>query len=76
MSWLFGYNRNNPSDLSNFGLQVPPGTGGGGGSDQGGQNPPEMTSSQRRAMEAYRFDSSALERAAAAAKELEKSSKF
>lgn len=36
----------------------------------------QLTSAERKAMEAYRFDSSALERAAAAAKTLEKSSKF
>lgn len=36
----------------------------------------QLTSAERKAMEAYRFDSSALERAAAAAKTLERSSKF
>lgn len=34
-----------------------------------------LTSAERKAMEAYRFDSSALERAAEAAKTLERSSK-
>lgn len=78
MSWLFGYGKNNqqnPPDLSHLGLGVPQGAGGSGGS--GGNNPeePKLTKSERKAMEAYRFDSSALERAAQAAKELEKSSK-
>lgn len=67
MSWLFGYrNTQNPQDFSQF-VQPPA-----SGMDGGGNDPPKnLTKSQ---MEAYRFDSSALERAAAAAKELERSS--
>lgn len=79
MSWLFGYGRKNEQgpDLSQFGIQPPqPPASGAGGS--GGDNPDDskLTKSERKAMEAYRFDSSALERAAQAARELEKSSKF
>lgn len=68
MSWLFGYSR----------PQMPPpdGTPVDGG-DSGSSAPqPNLTNAEKRAMEAYRFDSSALERAAQAAKELERSSKF
>lgn len=36
----------------------------------------KLTSAERKAMEAYRFDSSALERAAEAARTLERSSKL
>lgn len=44
--------------------------------DQGaGAAAPELSKSEKKAMEAYRFDSSALERAAEAAKTLERSSK-
>lgn len=65
MSWLFGIKNNNP---------VPPQSSEDGNT---GDQPPSapLTSSERKAMEAYRFDSSALERAAAAAKTLERSSK-
>jgi len=51
-------------------VQPPPPAGDGGGGSSGGGSPPRIGGS----MEAYRFDSSALERAAAAAKELERSS--
>ncbi|KAK3105048.1 hypothetical protein FSP39_016060 [Pinctada imbricata] len=47
------------------GFPVPP-----GGDDKGGKGPGELTKTQ---MEAYRFDSAALERAAKAAKDLESS---
>lgn len=72
MSWLFGYGKNNqqPPDLSQLGLGAPPPTGGGNG---GAPDEPKLSKSEKRAMEAYRFDSSALERAAQAAKELERS---
>lgn len=77
MSWLFGYGRKNeqPPDLTQFGIQPPPPAGGGAG---GGAPPDDQkqTNSERRAMEAYRFDSTALERAAEAAKELERSSTY
>ena len=68
MSWLFGgYNKGQ-------GGQVPPGLvpppAGSGGSDGGVSG-----SIDKSKMDAYRFDSAALERAAEAAKTLEKSSK-
>lgn len=73
MSWIFGYGRGGqqqtPPDLSQFGIQSP--TSGDGGDNSGNQN---LTKAEKKAMEAYRFDSSALERAAQAARELEKSS--
>lgn len=67
MSWLFGMNQR-PQDFSQF---VPPAAAGGdqdGTGDSGDGKGP-----RGGAMEAYRFDSSALERAAKAAKDLEKS---
>ncbi|KAK9722865.1 ATPase family associated with various cellular activities (AAA) [Popillia japonica] len=72
MSWIFGYrgNQQQTPDLSQFGIQPPPAAGGADGA------PPDdskLTKAERKAMEAYRFDSSALERAAQAARELEKS---
>lgn len=66
MSWLFGIKNQ----------QTPPTAGGDDGGDQQNQPAqPPLSKSERRAMEAYRFDSSALERAAEAAKTLERSSK-
>lgn len=75
MSWLFGYgNKGNqpPPDMSQIGGAPPP----------DGQNPgslpidtSNLSKQEKKVMEAYRFDSSALERAAQAAKDLEKSSK-
>lgn len=67
MSWLFGYK-------SQTNLPPPPEdpNAASGGQLSGDQN---LTKAERKAMEAYRFDSSALERAADAAKVLEKSSK-
>ncbi|VVD02804.1 unnamed protein product [Leptidea sinapis] len=62
MSWLFGYSRppQPPSDIPpDGGAEVPP--------------PANLTKAEKKAMEAYRFDSGALERAAQAARELEKS---
>lgn len=52
------------------------GGGGGGSPNSAGQasGDQKLTSAERKAMEAYRFDSSALERAAEAAKTLERSS--
>lgn len=77
MSWLFGYGRKNEQapDLSQFGVEPPPAppAAGGGSPPDGHQN---LTKSERKAMEAYRFDSTALERAAQAAKELERSSTY
>lgn len=65
MSWIFGIKNN----------QAPPQLGDGGADPNNpAPAPTPLTSSERKAMEAYRFDSSALERAAAAAKTLEGSS--
>lgn len=62
MSWLFGVK-----------TQVPPPPE--DPSDNSNDKPSTpLTKSERKAMEAYRFDSSALERAAEAAKTLERSS--
>lgn len=69
MSWLFGYSR----------PQVPPSEDPPSNDGDSGTAPPasaNLTKAEKRAMEAYRFDSSALERAAQAAKELERSSKL
>lgn len=61
MSWIFGYKgQQPPADIPPF----PPPSGG---------NVESKDESQKSRMDAYRFDSSALERAAQAAKELEKS---
>ena len=72
MSWLFGVGNNAPTDpnqIQNPLLPPPPGgSGGNDGDDKNGQG-------QKTKMDAYRFDSAALERAAKAAKELERSSK-
>ena len=69
MSWIFGVGKNqNTPDLSSLGLPPPPPDDGGKGGGKGGDKSSKM--------EAYRFDSAALERAAQAAKDLEKSSKY
>lgn len=71
MSWLFGYKSQVPQMTEQMsGEQQQTQTAGGKSGDQG------LSSSEKKAMEAYRFDSSALERAADAAKTLERSSKF
>lgn len=73
MSWLFGYKSQVPQMTEQISNEQQPGqtqTAGGKSGDQG------LSSSEKKAMEAYRFDSSALERAADAAKTLEKSSEF
>ncbi|XP_033223238.1 ATPase family AAA domain-containing protein 3A homolog [Belonocnema kinseyi] len=68
MSWLLGSRYNQPQDFSQY--VQPPASGGDGGSGSSDGPPNKPTKSQ---MDAYRFDSSALERAAAAAKQLETS---
>lgn len=70
MSWLFGYKRpeQQPLDISGGAENGP-----GAGQVSGDQT---LTKAERKAMEAYRFDSSALERAAEAAKTLERSSNY
>jgi len=76
MSWLLGRNRQQPQPEQSGGF-----ADGGGGADPDGRTAGEksgdaqLSRAERKAMEAYRFDSSALERAADAAKTLERSSK-
>lgn len=72
MSWLLGRNRQQPTELAGGadGADNPEGKTAG---ERGGDT--QLTRAERKAMEAYRFDSSALERAADAAKTLERSSK-
>lgn len=64
-SWLFGRRNDPPSGV------LPPVSGGGDSGSGGGENDEQL----KKRMEAYRFDSAALERAAQAARDLEKSSK-
>ncbi|CAK9796885.1 ATPase family AAA domain-containing protein 3-B [Anthophora plagiata] len=66
MSWLFGYRNAQPHDFSQFIQPQAPGVNSGG--DDAHIPPPRPSQ-----MEPYRFDSTALERAASAARELEKS---
>jgi ATPase family AAA domain-containing protein 3A/B len=69
MSWLFGVKKQ-PAMPEGAGMeQGGPGAGQASGDQQ-------LTKAEKKAMEAYRFDSSALERAAQAAKTLETSSKY
>lgn len=64
MSWLFGMNKGQAGNPPQFPLPpFPP-----DGDDKGGKD-------DKSKMEAYRFDSAALERAAKAAKDLESTSK-
>jgi ATPase family AAA domain-containing protein 3A/B len=75
MSWLFGLRK----DPSSTGSVPPPAESGVDDNSNTGQpqnQQPRGNVGGARASDAYRFDSSALERAAQAAKELEKSSKF
>lgn len=65
MSWIFGYNKRDPQDPSI--PEIPPAGVGDIGTP--------MNEADRKRMEAYRFDSAALERAAQAARELEKNGK-
>ena len=72
MSWLFGYKSQIPQ-APEMPQPPPQGTDQTAGQVSGDQT---LTKQERKAMEAYRFDSSALERAAEAAKVLERSRKF
>lgn len=65
MSWIFGYGKKDPQ-LIDPSQEMPPSTG----KVEGGL---QISESDMKKMEAYRFDSAALERAAQAARELEKS---
>ncbi|CAB3359998.1 Hypothetical predicted protein [Cloeon dipterum] len=68
MSWLFGIGgKRDGGGGPPIDLPPPPGSGGAGG------NPNETDQERKSRMDAYRFDSAALERAAKAAKELESS---
>lgn len=67
MSWLFGVKKQ-PAPIPENGSETIS-----AGSQAGDQ---QLTKAEKKAMEAYRFDSSALERAAQAARTLETSSKF
>ena len=69
MSWLFGMNKGQSGDVDLSAFQLPT-SGGGGDSDDKSSS---KDSQGQKTMEAYRFDSAALERAAKAAKELERS---
>lgn len=69
MSWLFGYKSQTAVPPPPEDPNRPPTAG-----QQSGD--PQLTKAERKAMEAYRFDSSALERAADAARTLERSSKY
>lgn len=69
MSWLFGAKKQPMIPTEGSESAGGPGAGQASGDQQ-------LTKAEKKAMEAYRFDSSALERAAAAAKTLETSSKF
>jgi len=71
MSWLFGLNKGQQSNIDLSSLQLP--TAGGGGAGDSGSDDKTKDSQGQKAMEAYRFDSAALERAAKAAKDLERS---
>ncbi|XP_055377377.1 ATPase family AAA domain-containing protein 3A homolog [Condylostylus longicornis] len=68
MSWIFG--RSKPQDT---GMPMEGGEPGSGPTAGTISNDQGLTKAEKKAMEAYRFDSSALERAAEAAKTLEKS---
>lgn len=74
MDWIFGVgnkNKNDPQNISQLlGAALPPGGDDPNKNSQAGAAAGAATGAQT----AYRFDSTALERAAAAAKELEKSS--
>uniref|UniRef100_T1ISF4 AAA+ ATPase domain-containing protein n=1 Tax=Strigamia maritima TaxID=126957 RepID=T1ISF4_STRMM len=68
MSWIFGI-KNPNQNLPQF--PIPPAGDAGGGSGSSGSSGGGVPVDKSGKMEAYRFDSSALERAAKAAKELE-----
>ena len=70
MSWLFGMNKE--QHVPEFPPQFPVAPGG-GGADDGKKGSDSQGQLDKSKMEAYRFDSAALERAAKAAKDLEKS---
>ena len=71
MSWIFGLNKGQQG-----GVDLPPFPGSPGSGGDGGDDKSADRQGQNKSMEAYRFDSAALERAARAAKELEKSREY
>lgn len=73
MSWLLGRNRPQPPGSSDLGT-LPAGDDDHRSNKGDDRDVPSLTKAERKAMEAYRFDSSALERAAEAARTLERSS--
>ena len=84
MSWLWGGQQPTaPATPQNFNDFMPPGGaaptilgGGGAPPPAGGGDSGDDNKGKSGQMEAYRFDSAALERAAQAAKELEKNREF
>ena len=78
MSWLFGMGGKQPPP-DGGGVQnpfLPPGVGAGApGGDDSGKNDQGQGENKTK-MDAYAFDSAALERAAKAAKDLERSSEY
>lgn len=71
MSWLFGLRKEQPPELPQFPSDATGmSSGSEGGGDKGGGGDDKIKGGK---MEAYRFDSTALERAAKAAKDLERS---
>ena len=71
MSWLFGLNKNQAVPQIPI---LPDGLPAAGQPGSGGVSPPQQGQPNKTKMDAYTFDSAALERAAKAAKELESSS--
>lgn len=78
MSWLFGMKPSTPPAPPSDDRDIPSmASGGGGGGDGKGGSPPNKPPTKEDSTRmAYAFDSAALERAARAAKDLEKSSKI
>lgn len=76
MSWLFGIKSPPPTASDILGVDINQPVGAAGGGDGGGKEPPKDSKKAGSGgiESSYRFDSSALERAAQAAKDLEKSS--
>ena len=74
MAWLFGGGTGQQPPIPPILGSLPPPPPGGGGDDGKNKNEGQNTGETR--MDAYTFDSKALERAAKAAKDLEKSRKI
>ncbi|PRD24209.1 UNVERIFIED_CONTAM: atad-3 [Trichonephila clavipes] len=73
MSWLFGLRKDPVPDLSSLGIPTDPTGGQGEGQPAAGGGASGSGSNDDRKSMSYRFDSTALERAAKAARELEQS---